>query len=75
MKRANFKLSDRTAAILKGLTDDLDMPQVDVLGIGLRLARRAVEAQKRGQKLAIISSDGGVIEIEGEWSTVHRLPA
>ena len=73
MRRKQFKFSDATAASLRQMKAGYETNEVSVVRIGLRLAQRALDEARRGNRLAVVEPGGRIVELSGEWEAAGRM--
>jgi len=57
-KRLNFNISERAHAELNALAQNTHRSMTDIVRLGVGLAKIALEAEQKGQRLVIASSNG-----------------
>ena len=61
-KRVNFVLSERAHADLVNLARDTKRSMTEILRLGIGLARVALEAERKGQRLIITTAEGDPVK-------------
>lgn len=57
-KRLNFIVSERAHADLTTLSESTHRSMTEIIRLGVGLAKIALEAERKGQKLVVANSDG-----------------
>ena len=61
-KRLNIAISEQAYSDLDGLATSTSRTMTEVIRIGLGLAKLAIEAESKGQRLMISNSDGSPVK-------------